>query len=294
MYNRLYLFLIHGITSVLQETVYSPIFIIAVTIILILERLFPVDPKQETLSIGFLHDSVWLLMALLFVSTVVAVYVKAFTFLYNKYFSFLTVPWKGHLPQIVSFMIGVVLSDLLQWFKHWLMHKVPWLWQFHAVHHSQRQLNMFTNERFHFIEYIVSRPIVLIPMMILAVDMPNIIAFGIFSTWQVRFYHSNIKSNLGFLRHIFVTPQSHRLHHSFERQFQEKNFGIMFSFWDRIFNTQSDIINEYPDTGIKDGQFPLERKTSFLDLFIMPLRQLFYPFYAIARDFRTKGSMNRL
>jgi sterol desaturase/sphingolipid hydroxylase (fatty acid hydroxylase superfamily) len=218
----------------------------------------------------------------------VAVYVRAFSWFYTTYLSFLTLPLAARLPEAARIVFAILLADLLAWFQHWLKHRVPWLWHFHAVHHSQREINLFTDFRFHFVEYLVSRPIVMIPLMMFGVQVPHIVVFSLLATWQTRFYHANIRSNLGFLRYIFVTPQSHRIHHSIEPRHADKNFGVMFSFWDRLFKTRVAAHDIYPKTGIEDVSFPLERQKNLASLLFSPLRQLAYPFYAIARSFKSE------
>ncbi|OGX31702.1 MAG: hypothetical protein A2787_00900 [Omnitrophica WOR_2 bacterium RIFCSPHIGHO2_01_FULL_48_9] len=280
--------LLHGMESVLQDTIFSSFFIFAVIFILLLERLYPVNPQQKTFSVGFLQDSVWLVLGLLFEGLVAAAYSKVLRGFCQAHLNFFTVEAVGGLPETLRFIGGILLTDFLAWFQHWVKHKVPWFWQIHAVHHSQREINMFTDLRFHFMEYIISRTIVVVPLTVLGIETPKIAAWAVFNTWFTRLYHANIKSNLGFLRYIFVTPQSHRVHHSIEQRHQDKNFGVIFSFWDRIFKTQHENCEEYPETGIVDDSFPLEKETSLLSLIIVPLRQLIYPFIAIGRSLLRK------
>jgi sterol desaturase/sphingolipid hydroxylase (fatty acid hydroxylase superfamily) len=281
------------LASLWNNTILNPVFLCAVSLILIFERLYPVNPQQAIFSRGFLHDSVWLILALLFEGLVVAAYTKTLRSFYYAHLSFLTPSVIEHFPEIGRFMIGVLATDFLAWFQHFLKHKIPWFWQIHAVHHSQREINMFTDLRFHFLEYIISRTIIVIPLLIVGIETPKIAAYAVFTTWFTRFYHANIKSNFGFLRYLFVSPQSHRIHHSIERRHQDKNFGVLFSFWDRIFRTQWNNCFEYPETGIEDSTFPLEKETSLLSLLMTPLQQLIHPFVAISRSLIRKSNAER-
>ncbi len=266
------------VKSVLGDTFLSPLFIFAVVFILILERIFPADKTQKIFSAGFIQDSVWLLLALLFTATVVAAYSRGLRTLYETYLEFLTVKGVGRFPEWARMTLGILVGDFLSWFQHWLKHQVPWFWRIHVVHHSQRQINMFTDLRFHYMEYIISRPIVLIPLLILSIDTPKIVAFTVFSTWYTRLYHANIRSNFGWLRYIFVTPQSHRIHHSIDLRHRDQNFGVIFSFWDRIFRTHQPDCDSYPQTGVEDSSVPVEKEDGILSFLILPLRQLAYPF----------------
>jgi hypothetical protein len=69
-------------------------------------------------------------------------------------------------------------------------------------------------------------------------------------------YHGNLRTNLGVLRYLLVTPQSHRVHHSTELRHRDRNFGVLFSVWDQLFGTQYRGFDEYPETGVSDPTFP--------------------------------------
>ena len=86
------------------------------------------------------------------------------------------------------------------------------------------------------------------------------------------------------LRWILVTPQSHRVHHSFASEHLDTNFATVFSFWDIIFRTQYMGWDEYPATGIADPDFPLEKNASPGALLGAYARQNVYPFQQVARD----------
>ena len=274
-----------GAGIILKQTLLSPVFVIAVAVIMLIEKLFPVHRHQATFSLGLIQDGVWVVLALAFNATVMVCYARTLTAFYEAHLRFLTVHASDSLPRTVSFGIAILLADLLAWFQHWLKHKVPWFWQIHAVHHSQPEINLFTDFRFHLFEYLISRPIVMLPLLMLSLKTPEIVWWSVFYQWYTRFYHANIKSNLGPLRQLLVTPQSHRVHHSIETRHQDKNFGVLFSFWDRLFGTRYAGCGEYPQTGIRDTAFPLENKEDPMGLLFNPIRQNVYPFLTIAKNF---------
>jgi sterol desaturase/sphingolipid hydroxylase (fatty acid hydroxylase superfamily) len=273
----------------LDSTVFSPIFIAAVSGILIFERIFPVNPNQRTFSIGFIQDSIWFVFAILFQGSVVTAYAEGLKSFYSQHLSFMNAhSVMNQVPLIIRFSLAVFLSDFFAWFQHWLKHRVPWFWQIHAVHHSQTELNLFTDLRFHFMEYLISKPIVLFPLIALGIETPTILLYTVFATWQTRFYHANIRMNFGPLRYIFVTPQSHRIHHSHDFKHQDKNFGVMFSFWDRLFRTQYSACSEYPETGIRDAAFPLENSGRPVSVLMTLIRQTAYPLISIAKSLKRR------
>ncbi len=274
-------------SSVYSGPAHNPLFFVAaVGSILVIERLMPADTAQPVLSVGFLQDCVWSGLTLIFQGFVTVVYVQGLERIYLSNFSYLTHPAVHQWPGWLRFLFAVLLVDLAAWIQHWLKHKIPWFWQMHAVHHSQPQMNLFTDLRRHFLELFILRSFSVVPLFILGVDTIQVGYFGIFMVWQTRFYHANIKWNMGWLRYIFVTPQSHRIHHSIELRHQDKNLGVMFSFWDRLFGTQYDLCEEYPVTGISDRGMPLEKNSSPLSLAAVPIKQLAYPFWVIGKDLR--------
>ena len=127
----------------------------------------------------------------------------------------------------------------------------------------------------------ISTTLKFIPFMMLGIEVPIIIIWAIFDTIYPKFYHANVRLNLGPLRYILVTPQSHRVHHAGEARYQDKNFGRTFSIWDRIFGTQYHDDFDYPATGVADPNFPLEKAASPQSLAVTFVRQLMYPFQQI-------------
>jgi sterol desaturase/sphingolipid hydroxylase (fatty acid hydroxylase superfamily) len=109
------------------------------------------------------------------------------------------------------------------------------------------------------------------------VDPPQIVWFALVARWYTRFYHGNIRTNLGPLRYVLVTPQSHRIHHSIEPRHRDTNFGALFSIWDQMFGTQYRRYDEYPETGIEDDAFPHEASGDLRSLLVTPFVQMAYP-----------------
>lgn len=250
----------------------------AILVTLGLQRLVPAKPGQKIFSPSFAQDLVWVVYQTVLQALIVVTYVDLLIWLYGRYFSFLTITSLSQFPGWVRLLAAVLLVDFLYWSQHYFNHKVPFLWRFHSLHHSQRELNFFTDFRYHFLEYIVRHTFLVIPLLILRVEMPMIVALLIFQRWYSRFYHGNIKTDLGPLRYILVTPQSHRVHHSVEPEHRDTNFGALLSIWDFAMGTQHRNYDVYPDTGIADPGFPHEKKVQLKSLLLTPLVQMLYPF----------------
>ena len=273
------------LTNVLQgKGAFLLLLLITIPIALTAERMIPAIPGQQIFSASFVQDSIWFIIVKAFGVTVLASYVLVLESFYSSHLAFLSVHWLDELPEITLLLWGVLLIDFLDWFHHWVRHQVPWLWQFHVIHHSQRNLNLFTDSRYHVLEYIVSETIRIIPLLALGVEATSIVYVVMFKLFLTRMYHANIKTNLGPLRYILVTPQSHRIHHSNEPHHRDKNFGVLLSIWDRLFGTQYPGYEEYPETGVEDENFPEDKSKFGLNLFVSPILQHLYPFRVIAKS----------
>jgi sterol desaturase/sphingolipid hydroxylase (fatty acid hydroxylase superfamily) len=258
---------------------------------LFLEYLIPAVPEQRFLSASFFQDFIWFFYETILEAIVISVYIDGLRWAYNTHLSFLTIHSVAEWPYWVRFILGVLLLDFCYWVQHYINHKVPWLWELHTVHHSQTELNFFTDFRYHILEYFIRFTILVVPFLIFSINTPTVVVFTIVSTWYTRFYHGNIRTNLGFLRYVLVTPQSHRVHHSKLLQHRDMNFGSLFCVWDRIFKTQYCKYDEYPETGIDDADFPHEHDKTLSKVIFMPLQQMAYPVIRIKdriRDYFTK------
>ena len=274
--------------KLLTGTIMSPAFAIVLIVTLVMERLYPAEKNKKMFSLSFAQDLVWFLYESILHALIIATVVELIKTVYAQHFAFMTIEAANVWPEWARFALGVLLLDFLYWWQHYINHKVPFFWKLHSVHHSQKQLNFFTDFRYHVLEYVVRESVLAVPFLVLHVDVPKIVAFSVFRRWYTRFYHGNIRMNMGPLRHVLVTPQSHRIHHSFQREHHDMNFGSLFCIWDHLFKTQYKNYDEYPATGITDEHFPHEKELSLGHLLTMPVVQMLYPFRDIFRSLRKK------
>lgn len=155
------------------------------------------------------------------------------------------------LPGIVAgVVLAVALYDFLLYWNHRFMHR--FFWAVHATHHSIRELSAL-NSYAHFAEKVSQFLIVALPLGLVRWEH-TAIPFAISCVISLSEYwiHSPTTAQLNGARAVFVTPSFHRIHHSLEPQHFDKNFGILFSFWDRLFGTAFIPANdEWPDTGLE-------------------------------------------
>ena len=258
---------------------------VVLILILLLENFFPADRQQSSFTRNSALDAFYF-----FINTPLVLLALDAT---RPSIDIVMKPWlEGlviHSAASWSFasvvLISFITADFLGWFHHWVRHKIPLFWQFHAVHHSQTQMSVFTDGRNHPIDVFIAQGLAYLPFFILGSHLTGRISelfwISFIISWYPRFYHANIKTDMGRLRWILVTPQSHRLHHSKEKQHQDCNFGVILCVWDRIFKTHQDSQGESPKTGIQDNRFPMEQSATPHGLVTAYLSQLFYPVYSI-------------
>lgn len=163
----------------------------------------------------------------------------------------------GHVHPLVLALVDLLLFDLGYYWFHRLQH-TRWLWDQHAIHHADTELNSSTAFRHHFLENLVRFPLVDLPLMFLfvgavtnpAVSWPETVALAFVNHLGI-FAHANLRVGLGPLNWLVTCPQTHRLHHSREVRHWNRNFAAYFPFIDVIFGTYyAPARGEYPETGI--------------------------------------------
>lgn len=278
----------------LRHALFSPPFFLATAAILLLEWARPANPAQPVFSPSFAHDLLWYFATIGGFVVLGAWLMSAFRAFYQAHFQtrlgFLAVGAARARPVWLRLAVGIVIGDLLAWFHHFVRHKVRLFWMFHEVHHGQRNLNAWTNERVHVVDVLIAASLQAFPLLALGITPATTGGTVIAAAWYTRLYHANVRGNFGVLRYLLVTPQSHRLHHSLRPEHQDKNFGVILSVWDRLFGTLDRDADVYPETGVVDPRFPIER--GYVDVLGLRafVRQQVRPFWALGQALRRMPS----
>ncbi|HET6942711.1 MAG TPA: sterol desaturase family protein [Sphingomicrobium sp.] len=179
----------------------------------------------------------------------------------------LKLPINGWTGDAASIMLLVLLNDFVTYWSHRFQHR--FLWPIHSLHHSQTELHA-ANGYAHFTERSFRYLVFGIPLSLIGFEFaaaPYLIT--LLSGVLERYIHSPTTAHLGPLRYVLVDNRFHRIHHSLEPQHFDKNFGILFSFWDRIFGTAWEPrADEWPATGVAG----LHPPASVLDYLLFPLK----------------------
>jgi sterol desaturase/sphingolipid hydroxylase (fatty acid hydroxylase superfamily) len=217
-----------------------------------LERIWPQYPEQGT----FRKD--WTLDVVYFMSTHLPIQILSFFVLLpaTQAVKYLGVPALQHaiarLPWLLQFFLAVVVADVAEYFVHLALHKVPFLWRFHSIHHSSKALDWIAGSRSHFVDDTLVRGFILAPMM-LGFSQGIIFAYLIFVTLHATWTHCNFRLNAKWLEKFLVMPRYHHWHHTSQKEGIDKNFAIHFPWIDRLFGTYY-YPNHWPETYGLDGE----------------------------------------
>jgi len=161
---------------------------------------------------------------------------------------------------IVSFLIYLIAFDFVGYWVHRAQHQFNGWWKLHALHHSQRQMTMWSDNRNHLLDDILVDSLMVITAQWIGVPPSQFIAIVAFTQLSESFQHANLKLWFGQIgERLWVSPRFHRLHHSIgighetagKNTLGGHNFGVLFPFWDMIFKTANFELR-YDPTGVRD------------------------------------------
>lgn len=143
-------------------------------------------------------------------------------------------------PDWLEFVELLILSDLCFYIAHRIVHAVPVLWRFHAVHHSSEELDWLATYRVHPVDQIFNSTMIALPGLLLGFSAGPLLAYALLYRWHAMLLHSNVDVGLGPIGKWIATPRFHHWHHADERQAYDRNFGGQLAIWDRWFGTSYD------------------------------------------------------
>lgn len=140
-------------------------------------------------------------------------------------------------PWLLQFLAVMLLTDLAQYWFHRAFHRVPFLWGFHAIHHSAKSMDWLAGARMHFLEIIALRGVTSLPLLTFGFEPSVMQAYIGFVYVYASLVHANLRGNFDRLGAFLVTPRFHHWHHAIEPEAVDKNFAIHFPWLDRLFGT---------------------------------------------------------
>ena len=157
---------------------------------------------------------------------------------------------------LLSFALYFVLLDFADYWRHRLQHRFRWWWALHSLHHSQRQMTFWTDDRNHLLDDLLSDVWFASVALLIGVPPNQFVWIIILSKMLESLSHANLRLSFGAIgERLLVSPHFHRVHHAIglghEGRQQGVNFAKTFAFWDVLFGTARIDVG-YPATGIRD------------------------------------------
>lgn len=154
------------------------------------------------------------------------------------------------LPFWLEVALAVILLDFLIYAQHVLVHRVPFLWRLHRMHHADPDVDVSTALRFHPLEIAFSMVLKIAAVLALGAPAIAVILFEIILSSMALFNHANAALPRWLeplARALLVTPDMHRIHHSQRMAETNSNYGFNLSIWDRLFGTYTRASQDGPD-----------------------------------------------
>lgn len=169
--------------------------------------------------------------------------------------------WPGVTDQaLVSLVFYLLAIDFLNYWIHRGQHQFGWWWKLHALHHSQRQLTMWSDNRNHLLDDVIRDVIVVVVAQLVGIAPSQFVAIVAFTQLSESFQHANVRIWFGrWGERLWISPRFHRLHHSVgighesagKNTLGGSNFGVLLPWWDMLFGTANFELRFDP-TGVRD------------------------------------------
>ncbi|AVO50916.1 fatty acid hydroxylase [Melaminivora suipulveris] len=174
--------------------------------------------------------------------------------------------WPGVTDRpLASLLLYLLAFDLLDYWIHRGQHRFEWWWRLHALHHSQRQMTLWSDSRNHLLDDLLRDAILVLAAQCIGVAPGQFVAIVAITQLSENLHHANLRASFGTLGGwLWISPRFHRRHHAIEvaaepqarrRAVGASNFGVLVPWWDMIFGT-ADFSPRYDPTGIRDQDEP--------------------------------------
>jgi len=151
---------------------------------------------------------------------------------------------------LASLVIYLVVFDFFAYWLHRGQHGIGLWWRLHSLHHAQRQMSMWSDNRNHFLDDMLVDVLLVLLAQLIGVAPEQFIAIVALTQLSESLQHANVRLSFGRLgERLWVSPRFHRLHHSI--QCSEQNYGVLLPWWDQLFGT-ANFQHKLEPTGVPD------------------------------------------
>ena len=173
------------------------------------------------------------------------------------------IPWKleSAFPllnesPLMSFLVYLVILDFVAYWLHRWQHRVTFWWALHSLHHSQRSMSFWSDDRNHLLDDVLMDGAFALVALLIGVPPGAFVTIIVATRVVESFSHANLKISFGRIgEYLLVSPRFHRVHHAIgvghEGRARGCNFAVLFPAWDVLFRT-ANFENIYPPTGVRD------------------------------------------
>jgi len=239
-----------------------------------IEKLFPAKSEQIVLRPEWEEDLFYYLVSSMLVQVLSFLTLAPSNFVNEQVdLSFIHAQISS-IPFILQLIAIMIVTDFAQYWLHRLFHQTPFLWRFHAVHHSAKSMDWLAGARMHFLEITVLRGVTATPMFLLGFDPVAIQVYILIVYFYSSFVHANVGWNFSLVERFIVTPRFHHWHHGKEEEAIDVNFAIHFPLYDRLFGTYHMPESRWPkEYGIGGDPVPNGYWKQFLYPFLRDKKQ---------------------
>ena len=229
-----------------RDTVWQAFEGVALTALLFipLERLLPMT-KQKLVRKAFFQDWGWFFINVLVTPVLMSAAILALVGVLRYVAPFQLIAWMESRPLWFLLPASLLVGEIGYYWGHRLAHEIPWLWRFHAIHHSAEELDWLVNSKVHPVDVLFTRLCKMLPLLVLGLSRPLhghapwlLFAIAEVSNVWTYFTHANVKWRLRWLDRIVSTPAFHHWHHS--NDFvpnSNRNYASLFPVVDVIFGS---------------------------------------------------------
>ena len=202
-----------------------------------LEKFFPARAEQTVLRPEWQEDMFYYLVSSMLVQVLTFLTLAPANFVSGQFDLSYIRSYVIEIPFLIQIVLIMIVTDFAQYWLHRLFHQVPFLWRFHAVHHSAKSMDWLAGARMHFLEIAILRGVTAAPMFVLGFDPAAIQVYILVVYFYSSLVHANIGWDFGLIEKYLVTPRFHHWHHGKEKEAIDVNFAIHFPLYDRLFGT---------------------------------------------------------
>mgnify|MGYP002336352809 CR=1 FL=1 len=175
-----------------------------------------------------------------------------------------------------TIIIGILALDFSSWLVHVVMHKIPLLWRFHLIHHSDTNVDVTTGLRHHPGDSLLRGIFFLLLIFISGAPVYSVMIYQTLVVLSTAFTHANINLPPRLdkaLSYILISPNMHKVHHHWKQPYTDSNYGAVFSFWDRLLGTFRKLETSQIRYGL-DKHYPGEKDEDVVSLLKKPFQKL--------------------